>query len=68
MVNSAAIALAVVTFATFLNSLGFICMKLALIKSETDKSRSAFCRPIYLAGLSLLILGAAVAVGKNNNP
>jgi hypothetical protein len=67
MVNSVAIALAAVTAATFINSLGFILMKLALIKAETDKSRYFFLRPQYLVGFSFLILGALVAVGKLNN-
>ena len=65
MVNSAAIALTAVTLATYINSYGLILMKVALIKSESEKKVPYF-RWQYILGFGFLILGAFIAVGKNS--
>ncbi len=59
-----AIALAALTFASFLNSLGLILMKMAILKNEGSAESRVLMKPHYLGGLLCLILAALILVGK----
>lgn len=63
--KAASIALLCVTFATFLNSSGYILFKLAHIKSEKRQCKHYFtCE--FLIGFTLMIVAATINVGKIN--
>lgn len=58
------LALCLLGFAAFTNSLGLILMKKSIIKNE-NQSESAYIRnTTYIGGLACLIFGAVVLVGK----
>ena len=59
-----AIAVGALTFASFLNSLVLILMKLAILKNENQPETKVLMKPQYLGGLLCLILGALILVGK----
>ena len=65
MTIAVAIALVALTFASFLNSLGLILMKMAILKNEGSPEAKVLMKPHYLGGLGCLILGALILVGKN---
>lgn len=60
-----AIALVALTFASFLNSLGLILMKMAILQNEGLPEARVLLKPHYLGGFSCLILAALILVGKN---
>ena len=64
--NPAAIALFAVTFATLLNSIGYILFKLAHVKSERVNC-NYICTKEYFCGISFLILGVIINVGMFMN-
>lgn len=63
MVNMTVIALLAVTAGTFLNSLGFVLMKLSIINSETTK-KNFIINWRYLLALSLLLFAALMNIGE----
>ena len=64
MTIAVAIALVALTFASFLNSLGLILMKVAILKNEGSPEAKVLMKPHYLGGVACLILGALILVGK----
>ena len=64
MTIAVAIALIALTFASFLNSLGLILMKMAILKNEDSPEAKVLMKPHYLGGVACLILGALILVGK----
>ncbi|CDW72158.1 phospholipase d [Stylonychia lemnae] len=64
--NQAAIALLAVTLANFINSLGYIFFKFAHIRMERNKDNKQyyFLTWQFICGLLLIILAAAINVGK----
>ena len=64
MTIAVAIALIALTFASFLNSLGLILMKISIIQNEGSPEARVLMKPHYLGGLSCLIIGALILVGK----
>lgn len=67
--NQAAIALLAVTFATFINSLGYIFYKFAHIRVENskDKNLNYVFTWQFLCGFGLIVLGAIINIGKNQS-
>jgi hypothetical protein len=63
--KASAIALLAVTFATLINSLGYILFKLAHNKSERLHCNYMMTLE-YVFGLALLILAVIINVGKEN--
>lgn len=61
--NTAAIALAAVTFGTFINSTGYIFFKFANVKSEKRNCNYVLTWE-YVVGLACMIAAAVINVGE----
>ena len=61
----AALALMASTLSNLINSVGYILMKVGLLKCEDGTNRPFYKRWQYIVGFSFIALGAFIAVGKN---
>lgn len=60
----AAFALFASTLSNLINSIGYILMKVGLLKCEDGQNKPFYKRWQYILGFSFIALGAFVAVGN----